>query len=201
MNFNTSLFSKPFSIALGSFAGLATLSSIATAAPTSALNPCPGIYYEEPHNSQRIVPEGCPPNAATRLRNEQGQTLFTPLTTQTKPIQPPLPEEQQTAITTITLQSGQVNVRLRNKTNTPITYQVIGHTQQRTLAGGEEVALQELPAPVTITFLRPDGGLIRVIPVESSEQGTLVLMLNAAMGLNDSQASVRIQSNGKVFAY
>ncbi len=35
------------------------------------LNPCPGIYYEEPFNSTRIVPPGCPANAATL--NQQGQ--------------------------------------------------------------------------------------------------------------------------------
>lgn len=43
--------------------------------PTEAfpsLNPCPSIYYEEPFNSTRIVPTGCPANAATL--DQQGQT-------------------------------------------------------------------------------------------------------------------------------
>lgn len=41
----------------------------ANAAP-AALNPCPRIYYEEPYDSTRLVPEGCPANNATRLLNE-----------------------------------------------------------------------------------------------------------------------------------
>jgi hypothetical protein len=40
------------------------------------LNPCPKIYYEEPFNSTRAVPQGCPPNAATQ--NQSGQSGFTP---------------------------------------------------------------------------------------------------------------------------
>jgi hypothetical protein len=201
MNFNTSLILKSLSMILGSVAGLTALTSIGTAAPTSVLNPCPGIYYEEPHNSSRVVPQGCPPNAATRLLAEQGQMPIAPSTTQGMPLQPPLPEGEQPAITTITLQAGRVNVRLNNSTNTQITYQAIGHTQQRTLAGGEEVMLQDLPAPATLTFLRPDGGFVSVTPIGGSEPGVLGLMLKEAAGLTDSQSTVRIQSSGKVSAY
>ncbi len=202
MNLNPSLFLKPFSIILGGFVGLAAFSSISTAAPSAVLNPCPGIYYEEPHNSLRIVPQGCPPNAATRLLNEQqGQVPLPPLTTQSPPTLSPLPEGNQTALTTIALQAGQVNVRLKNQTNTSITYQAIGHTQQRTLTRGEDVLLQDLSAPVTMTLLRPDGGLVRVASGENSKPGVLVLMLTEATGLSDSQNTVRIQSSGQVFAY
>lgn len=45
--------------------GFAELSSRTTVA-ASALHPCPGIYYKESFNSTRIVPQGCPPNAATQ---------------------------------------------------------------------------------------------------------------------------------------
>lgn len=38
------------------------------------LNPCPGIYYEEPFNSTRVVPPGCPANDAT-VSQQQGQEL------------------------------------------------------------------------------------------------------------------------------
>jgi len=69
--FNTVPLFKPFGILIGSFAGIATLTATATAiaAPSSVLNPCPRIYYEEPHNSRRAAPQGCPPNEATRLLN------------------------------------------------------------------------------------------------------------------------------------
>ncbi|MBE9052182.1 hypothetical protein IQ243_17475 [Nostocales cyanobacterium LEGE 11386] len=40
--------------------------------PTSQVNPCPSIYYEEPHNNRVVVPQGCPPNALTRKLETQG---------------------------------------------------------------------------------------------------------------------------------
>ena len=36
------------------------------------VNPCPRIFYEEPHNSQVVVPQGCPPNALTQRLAAQG---------------------------------------------------------------------------------------------------------------------------------
>jgi len=36
------------------------------------VNPCPRIFYEEPHNSRVIVPQGCPPNAFTQQQEAQG---------------------------------------------------------------------------------------------------------------------------------
>ena len=40
--------------------------------PNGKTNPCPKIFYEEPHNSQVAVPQGCPPNAYTKRTNPQG---------------------------------------------------------------------------------------------------------------------------------
>jgi hypothetical protein len=94
-----------------------------------------------------------------------------------------------------------VNVQLKNMTNTPITYQAIGHTAQRTLAAKADLVLQDLPAPVTLTFLRPDSGLVRVTVATNSGSGALVLMLGEATSLSDSQTSVRVQTNGNVLAY
>jgi hypothetical protein len=39
---------------------------------TPKVNPCPSIFYEEPHNSQVVVPQGCPPNALTQRLAAQG---------------------------------------------------------------------------------------------------------------------------------
>ena len=184
MKSSSFLFLTSLSIASGSLISLATRPSLAQTASVSAVNPCPTIYYEEPHNSQRPAPQGCPPNAANNVTNnitnqlQTGQAPVAPLTTQSPPTQVPAPEQQQTPITTIALQSGNVTVQMKNTTNTQMTYQAIGHTQQRTLAANETVSLRSLPAPVTITFLRPDGGLVNVIPVERSEPGILSLMLN-----------------------
>ncbi len=42
--------------------------------PFAAVNPCPSIYYEEPHNNRVMVPEGCAPNAYTQRMAAQGIT-------------------------------------------------------------------------------------------------------------------------------
>lgn len=40
--------------------------------PSGKVNPCPRIFYEEPHNSRVVVPQGCPPNALTQQLESQG---------------------------------------------------------------------------------------------------------------------------------
>ncbi|BBD65959.1 hypothetical protein NIES4072_03620 [Nostoc commune NIES-4072] len=39
---------------------------------TPKINPCPRVFYEEPHNSRVVVPQGCPPNALTQRLAAQG---------------------------------------------------------------------------------------------------------------------------------
>jgi hypothetical protein len=197
MNFPMSRLLAPISIVISS------LALPAMAQTTSLTNPCPKIYYEEPYNQLLVLPASCPANAATKAQTQQSQL---------PPLKPDaampvdtmpqlLPGTEPAPIATVSLQSGRVTVQLKNTVNTPITYQAIGHTEERTLAPKSEVTLQDLPAPVTITFLRSDSGLLRVAPMANAEPGNLVLMLNEATGLNDSQASVRIQTTGSVLAY
>jgi hypothetical protein len=209
MNFNIDRFFVPPSIVLTALTGLTGFSVPVLATTTSMTNPCPRIYYEEPYNSSRISPVACPPNAATRLRNEQSQPvnklpsqlpILVPGTT-ASPSQQPLSPVEPAPIGMVQLQSGRVNVTLKNMTNTQITYQAIGHTPPRNLVSKTDIVLQDISSPMTITFLRPDAGLIRVTMVANSGSGELVLMLDEATGLSDSQTSVRIQSNGNVLAY
>lgn len=56
-----------------------------TAAPK--VNPCPSIFYEEPHNNRVIVPRGCPPNALTQRLAAQGLLPVTPVPTTQSPYQ------------------------------------------------------------------------------------------------------------------
>ncbi len=58
----------PFLVLGGAAASLKTpvMAMPAETIVSNSLNPCPGIYYEEPHNQLHIVPDGCPPNLATR---------------------------------------------------------------------------------------------------------------------------------------
>lgn len=175
-------------------------------------NPCPQLYYEEPFNSDRAVPAGCPPNAATqRLIDERrapaSPVVIPPSDNNVVPpaapdsATPPLPETVQNVIATVTPVSGAVDVVLRNETNTPITYQALESTDQRTLAAGTEVVLQNLPAPTTINLIRPDGGFIRVTSVPNQEPGRLALALNATGLLGENVRSLQIQADGQVLAY
>ena len=53
---------------------------------TSKVNPCPGIFYEEPHTYRVLVPPGCPPNAFTLELMQLGIIPFiiTPLPGQSR---------------------------------------------------------------------------------------------------------------------
>ncbi|MBD2523589.1 hypothetical protein [Nostoc sp. FACHB-133] len=49
---------------------------------TPKINPCPRIFYEEPHNSRVVVPQGCPPNALTQRLAAQGLLPTSPTPSQ-----------------------------------------------------------------------------------------------------------------------
>ncbi|BAZ68623.1 MAG: hypothetical protein KME28_17035 [Pelatocladus maniniholoensis HA4357-MV3] len=194
--------------------GLPAIPLAASAAPFSAVNPCPSIFYEEPHNNQVLVPQGCPPNAATLRQQGQmsgGQNgVVVPINPNVRgvnPIQPPLPATRQSpfvkrprrGIATITPTAGRVNVKLQNNTNASVSYQAIGYTQPRILSGGQEIVLRNLPTPVTITMIREDAGFIHAMPISTSKNGTLTLSLDETANFSNSDTVLRIQSNGQVF--
>ncbi|WP_414513897.1 hypothetical protein [Nostoc sp. PCC 9305] len=211
--FNHSSFKKVGSV--GTIFGtllisLSAMSQSAVAQPRiSQINPCPRIFYEEPHRDRVMVPAGCPPNAATlRFERQQrttgSQSIMVPAypmngrRTNVNVIQPPAPESRQSAIATITPTAGTVNVKLKNNTNAGISYQAIGQTQPRYLAGGQEFVLRNLPTPISITLVRQDGGLLKVMPTSTSE-GTLGVSLDETTNFDDNQGVLRIQKDGQVF--
>jgi hypothetical protein len=195
--------------------GVPAIPLAAKAQMTSTLdkvNPCPGIYYVEPFNSTRVAPQGCPPNTASQstpttqvpdravIRDREAFTA--PLTPAPPPAgvsQPPLPEERSQPIARVMPMEGMVSVKLKNNTNAIVSYEAVGHTQRRFLAGGEEVVLQNLPTPVTITTVRQDEGLVRVASVSTPEQGMLEVSLQEETTLDDNQGVLRIQQDGEVF--
>ncbi|MCC5639623.1 hypothetical protein LC593_28120 [Nostoc sp. CHAB 5844] len=228
-NARTTTTSTPYQTGLG-VGGETPQASAAT------LNPCPRIYYEEPFNSRNVVPQGCPPNAFSQGQQPQGETssqgvpinpqastseTTTPQTTLpsqgetssqgvpvnpqasttgTSTIQTPSPSEQQAPRATIALANGKVNVKLINDTGARVTYQVIGDTEARSLQGKENVMLQGLSAPVTVTFQREDGGLLSVTPQASAEEpGMLEVTLDETTDLAQDSKAMRIQQNGSVF--
>jgi hypothetical protein len=193
-------------LAGGLILALPVSSGIASAVPTPSLNPCPRIYYEEPHNSTRQVPQGCPPNAATQRLIEQepaaGQqsSVNAPSPTSGTSSQPPLPENSENAIATIAPAAGKVSVKLKNQTNAQVSYQAIDYTETRILASKQEVVLKDLPTPVTITMVREDGGLVKVTPMPSSKSGMLTVSLDETTTLSDSKSTLRVRNDGEVFA-
>ena len=114
------------------------------------------------------------------------------------PVQPPLPEERSQPIAKVMPMNGLVDVRVKNNTNAPVSYEAIGYTQRRFLPGGEETVLRSLPTPVTVTFVRQDKRLVDVIPT-STQQGSLEVSLDESKNLDDNQGVLRIQRDGQVF--
>ncbi len=174
--------------------------------PDTEVNPCPSIYYEEPYNKKLIVPYNCQPNAATMRWIDEGyaptpQRLAIPSVTRVVPVQPPVPEYRSNAIETVESEPilETVDVKLKNDTNTPITYQAIEHTKTRHLLSGEEVLLQDIPTPATITMVREDGGLLKVIPISEYDQNRLTISLDESAQFDNNQGVLRIQKDGQVF--
>lgn len=153
---------------------------------------CPGLYYESPWNLRVIVPQGCPPNEATRQQNPYQNPSSN--TTQL-----PLPETRSNAVATIVPKDGTVDVKLNNTTNAVISYQAIGHTEPQFLAGRSEEVLLNLPLPVTITLVREDAGLIEISPISTSQSEMLEINIDEDTTLDSVQGTIRIQADGQVF--
>lgn len=164
------------------------------------VNPCPSIYYEEPFNTQNIVPEGCPPNTLTQQLLAQGipPSLAVPTRPPVTIIQPPLPEQQQAPSAQIALANGKVNIRLVNDSEADVTYQVVGDTPTRSLARKSDTMLRDLSAPVTMTFFREDGGLLEVNIPDSAEMGMMEVRLNATTDMQEDKNTLQIQKDGAV---
>ncbi len=173
----------------------------ASAAPFSTLsqvNPCPGIYYEEPYNSTRMVPQGCPPNEAGQM-GRGGQMPSRQMTPVPPPASVSQPEIRSDAVARITPQNGTVDVRLKNNTNAVVSYQAVGHTDRRFISGGEEIVLQNLPTPITITAVRQDEGWLQMMPISVDETGQLEVTFEEETTLDSNQGVLRIQEDGQVF--
>jgi hypothetical protein len=146
--------------------------------PSGLLNPKPSIFNEQIYKRDRA-----PANN----------------TTPSLPLSPPLPEESSPAIATVMPIDGKVSVKLKNNTNTAITYEAISYTARRNLAGKGEIVLKDLPTPVTLTLVRPDNGFIQIAATSVNQSGLLEVSLSEGKKLNDQQSAIRIQKSGQVF--
>ncbi|MEG3990020.1 hypothetical protein QUA13_23180 [Microcoleus sp. S28C3] len=94
--------------------------------------------------------------------------------------------------------NGKVNVRLTNKTNDRLFYQVAGQTNRRSLAENSTVALPALTLPASIVFRRPDGALLKP-SLKPVGEGTVEVRLDETNDLGLDKTSLRIRNDGGLF--
>ena len=92
---------------------------------------------------------------------------------------------------------GLITLRLINHTDALIRYQVIGG-RHRTLGERSVVEIYELPVPLTLTYQRPDGGLLLVSPRGISNR-VLEVRFNSTEDFGLDTKSLNITGKGGVF--
>ena len=93
--------------------------------------------------------------------------------------------------------NGKVNVRLTNKTNDRLFYQVVGQTNRRSLAENSTVALQALILSTSIVFRRPDGALLKP-SLKPVGEGTVELRLDETNDLELDKRSLTIRNDKRI---
>jgi hypothetical protein len=112
----------------------------------------------------------------------------------------PLPQNVQMPVAYVTPGNAPVAVEIINRTNSQITYEAIGETRDRILGGGDEAMLMDLQIPLTVTFVRSDGGLIQAEP-EIIAPGEIRIYLYEAYNLDSDISNMRIDPNGSMYLY
>lgn len=164
---------------------------------TSALNPHPSIFAQAPYNrSQLMLAESLRLAKQVQKPANSDAENQTPSQSEVKPWS----EAQENRKALVKAINGQFNIRLRNLTNTEVTYELVGHTNQRQLTGNKNFMLEDLAMPVTVTVLREDGGLIRVTP-KPVAPGILELRLDEALNLDQDRRAVRVREGGSLLIY
>ena len=99
----------------------------------------------------------------------------------------------------VTPTEGMVVIKLVNTTNALINYQIVGVTPPRTLGEQSEILLKNIKVPITLTYQRPDGGLMLVRPQATAMPGMLQVSFGATTDLGADTKSMEIQEDGRVF--
>ncbi len=153
-------------------------------------------------------PQGKPVSQPAATPPAQGKPVSQPAATPPagKPVSTPTPAMSQDAPprfpfpgARVTPVDGMVTIKLVNTTNATINYQVIGITQSRTLGEQSEISIKNLKIPVTLTYQRPDGGLVLVRAQATATAGMLQINFGATTDLGADTKSLEIQEDGKVF--
>jgi hypothetical protein len=110
---------------------------------------------------------------------------------------PPV-EELQPADGKVVPLDGFVAVRLVNKSNVKVKYQVLGITRQRILEDKAEVNLTRLPLPMSLTFRRIDNGFLKVT-LRSSSEGVLDVELEGTADFDVDRISLWVRVTGDAY--
>ena len=145
--------------------------------PSPAATPETGKPVSEPSPAVSPSPNGMPSKPATT----------------DAPPRFPMPAAR------VTPASGTVVIKLVNTTNALINYQVVGVTPPRTLGEQSEIVLTNIKVPITLTYQRPDGGLLLVRPQATATPGMLQVNFGATTDLGVDTKSMEIQEDGRVF--
>ncbi|WP_293334633.1 MULTISPECIES: hypothetical protein [unclassified Microcoleus] len=145
--------------------------------PSPAATPGTGKPVSEPSPAVSPSPNGMPSKPATT----------------DAPPRFPMPAAR------VTPTSGMVVIKLVNTTNAVINYQVVGLTPPRTLGEQSEIVLTNIKVPITLTYQRPDGGLMLVRPQATATTGMLQVNFGATTDLGIDTKSMEIQEDGRVF--
>ncbi|MEO1589890.1 MAG: hypothetical protein AAFU71_01225 [Cyanobacteria bacterium J06632_22] len=111
----------------------------------------------------------------------------------------PLPNNGE-LVTRFVTQGSQVTIEFKNETGAPLTYEVLGVTDQRLLLPEQSVLLQNIPLDATLTAVRNDNGLIDITG-SSDGAGQLTLSIVREANFDDTQGVIVIERSGQVFAY
>lgn len=177
-----------------------------SAQPSTDMGYCFDDSYSESLSGSTVVPPGCPRyDYQSDIRDEKRLKINPSIqlyntSDNVGVIQPPMPSRQMRTMGNIAVDGDTVDVTLNNDTNAQVTYQVIGHTDDRILPGGNEAELLDIPLPVTITIIREDQGLIDIQNMLDEEEG-VQFTLQEEGDLTGSKKTIRIQEDGTVFAY
>lgn len=116
----------------------------------------------------------------------------------TTPVTEPPVEALQPPAATLSLPRAQINIVLVNETGTTMTYQVVGDTNERSLAAGETYTLRDLSVPTNVNFYRPDRGPTDVT-AEAAAPGELRLLFKRGSSFDVDRTSLTVQASGQVF--
>lgn len=157
-------------------AGIATISGLALPSAVAQTQRRPTILNEAPYNRASEPVQAAPDN----------------------PLLSPNPEP----VATIQPVNGRVNIKLANRTATEISYQVVGDTPPRRLAGKTDITLLNLRTQTNLTFYRPDRGFVLVeLKPSATRSEQLEVSLSATADPNQGRSSLVIDPSGQVYLY